>query len=433
MQVLIQKVWREMERHPEQLIAIMEQLVAFQTVSPPARNTVIAQQWVKAFLEAHQFQTTDYTFYEHDLLVVGEKIGECAEQFNSLILNGHMDVAALANEQAWKTNPFQLVEQEGRLFGRGTSDMKAAMAANLWVIQLLDQLAIPLKGSLQLQSVVGEEAGEAGTRTLLEQGHVADFAIVTDTTNLALQGQGGCLTGWLTIKSPETFHDGNRRQLIHAGGGLFGASAVEKMVPIIEGLQTLERHWAVTKSYPGFPAGATTINPSYIQGGINPAFIANECHLWLTVHFYPNETVEEIQQELDAHIAAIAASDPWLKEHPPTIRWGGRSMIADQGEIFPALELDETQPGVQLLQTCHQQVTAVQPTMEMSPSVNDSGWFAYFKMPAVAYGPGELTQAHSDNESVALADVLVFAKTIAAFVIQWCNQEKITSQMPNVE
>ena len=420
----IEKVWQEMERQPETLIEMMKQLVRFPTVSPPARNTVDAQRWVKQFLEEQQFQTQSYPFYQNDLLVVGEKVGTDAEHFNSLILNGHMDVAAVANEQAWQTNPFQLIEKDGRFFGRGTSDMKAAIAANLWVIQLLNQLEIPLKGTLQLQSVVGEEAGEAGTRTLLEKGHTADFALVTDTTNLAFQGQGGCITGWLTIKSPETYHDGNRRQMIHAGGGLFGASAVEKMVPIIEGLQNLERHWAVTKSYPGFPAGATTINPSFIQGGINPAFVANECHLWITVHFYPNETVEAIMAEIDAHVAAIAASDPWLKEHPPTIRWGGRSMIEEQGEIFPALELDTEHAAFQLLERCHQQATTEPPRIEMSPSVNDSGWFAYFKIPAIAYGPGELTQAHSDNESVALADVLVFAKTIAAFILTWCNQEK---------
>ena len=60
----------------------------------------------------------------------------------------------------------------------------------------------------------------------------------------------------------------------------------------------------------------------------------------------------------------------------------------------------------------------------MSPSVNDSGWFSYFGIPAISYGPGELTQAHSNDESVALADVLTFAKTMAAFIIQWCNQKR---------
>ena len=49
-----------------------------------------------------------------------------------------------------------------------------------------------------------------------------------DTSDLHMQGQGGVITGWITVKSPQTFHDATRRQMIHAGGRLFGASAIEK-------------------------------------------------------------------------------------------------------------------------------------------------------------------------------------------------------------
>ncbi|WP_374701227.1 hypothetical protein [Thalassobacillus sp. C254] len=87
------------------------------------------------------------------------------------------------------------------------------------------------------------------------------MAVVVDTSDLHIQGQGGVITGWVTIKSPQTYHDATRRNMIHAGGGLYAASAIEKMTKIIQGLQELERHWAVTKSYPGFPPGMTTINP----------------------------------------------------------------------------------------------------------------------------------------------------------------------------
>lgn len=85
-------------------------------------------------------------------------------------------------------------------------------------------------------------------------------------------GQGGVITGWITIQSEETIHDGARSHIIHAGGGRHGASAIEKMVKIIQALQELERHWAVTKSYPSMPPGANTINPAVIEGGRHPGF-----------------------------------------------------------------------------------------------------------------------------------------------------------------
>lgn len=136
--------------------------------------------------------------------------------------------------------------------------------------------------------------GEAGTLQCCKRGYDADFAVVVDTSDLHMQGQGGVITGWITVKSPQTFHDATRRQMIHAGGRLFGASAIEKMMKIVQSLQELERHWAVMKTYEGYPFGTTTINPAVIEGGRHAAFIADECRLWITVHFYPNETHEQI-------------------------------------------------------------------------------------------------------------------------------------------
>ena len=107
--------------------------------------------------------------------------------------------------------------------------------------------------------------------------------------------------------------------MIHAGGKLIGASAIEKMMKIIQGLQELERHWAVMKSYPGYPAGTNTINPAVIEGGRHAAFIADECRLWITVHFYPNETYEQVVKEIEEHIRSVAQADLWLRENPPTI------------------------------------------------------------------------------------------------------------------
>lgn len=244
---------------------------------------------------------------------------------------------------------------------------------------------------------------------------------MVDTSDLHLQGQGGVITGWITIKSAQTFHDGTRRQMIHAGGGLFGASAIEKMTKVIAGLQDLERHWAVTKSYPGCPPGTTTINPAVIEGGRHAAFVADECRLWITVHFYPNETHEEITREIEAHIAAVALGDPWLKRNPPRFVWGGRSMIEDRGEIFPSLEVDPRHPGVRLLASRHEQVMGTEPVIDVSSTVTDGGWFGAAGIPAVIYGPGELRHAHSVNEQVSIDQLKSYTKVLVCFIHDWSN------------
>ena len=89
-----------------------------------------------------------------------------------------------------------------------------------------------------------------------------------DTSENMALGQGGVITGWITVKSKNTIHDGARSQTIHAGG-LFGASAIEND-KIIHALNELEQHWAVMKHSPGMPPGANTINPAVIEGGRHP-------------------------------------------------------------------------------------------------------------------------------------------------------------------
>ena len=100
------------------------------------------------------------------------------------------------------------------------------MASLFYVLEKLHQEGRQPKGDIIVQSVVGE-VGEA-KKLACEIGPKADLALVLDTSENMALGQGGVITGWITVKSKNTIHDGARSQTIHAGGGLFGASAIEK-------------------------------------------------------------------------------------------------------------------------------------------------------------------------------------------------------------
>ncbi len=405
-------------------MALLARLVAYQTVSPPARNTREAQLFVQEQLKACGFDTELWDVYLGDPNVTGIRAGSQRGEYRSLLLNGHIDVAEVGDAAAWKRDPFTLVNENGRLYGRGTADMKGGLAALLFALKLLSESGAELKGDLLFQSVIGEEAGEAGTRACTERGCEADFAIVADTSGCALQGQGGVITGWITVQSPVTYHDGLRARMIHAGGGIKGASAIEKMAKLIEGLQELERYWAVTKSYPGFPAGSNTINPAVIEGGRHAAFIADRCALWVTVHFYPDEDYETVAAEVQQHLLKVAEADPWLREHPPSFRWGGRSMLEERGEIFPSLTIDENGAGLKSLSAAHAHLHGANPEIGMSPTVTDAGWLGRAGIPAVIYGPGELRHAHAVDESIELRELVAYTRVILAFIADWCNQLK---------
>jgi acetylornithine deacetylase/succinyl-diaminopimelate desuccinylase family protein len=420
----ITRLQQEAEERQGELIDLLSKLVAYPTVSPPARNTLEAQRFVAEQLKAGGFDTELWEVYPGDPNVTGVRPGTQREAYRSLLLNGHMDVAEVGDDAQWRHDPFKLTLEHGRAYGRGTADMKGGLAALLFAIRLLTESGFELKGDLLFQSVIGEEAGEAGTRACTERGCAADFAIVADTSHSEIQGQGGVITGWVTVQSPVTYHDGLRARMIHAGGGIKGASAIEKMVKLIEGLQELERHWAVTKSYPGFPPGSNTINPAVIEGGRHAAFIADQCALWITVHFYPDEDYETVAAEIESHLLKVAEADPWLREHPPTFRWGGRSMLEERGEIFPSLTLDEDGAGLKSLAAAHAALHGAAPTVGMSATVTDAGWLGRIGIPTVIYGPGELRHAHAVDESIELRELIDYVKVMIAFIADWCNQEK---------
>lgn len=414
----------QVEERQGELIHLLEKLIEFKTPAPPARNTEEAQQFISSFLRERGFTIDKWDVYPGDPNVVGVLKGLRSNHYKSLIINGHIDVAEVNEGEDWITNPFTPVIRDGAVIGRGAADMKGGLAGALFAIQLLHESGIELPGDLTFQSVIGEEVGEAGTLECCKRGYTADFAVVVDSSDLHIQGQGGVITGWITVKSKQTFHDATRREMIHSGGKLFAASAIEKMAKIIQGLQELERHWAVMKSYPGYAPGTNTINPAVIEGGRHAAFIADECRLWITVHFYPNETYEQVSREIEEHIQAVAQADPWLRENPPIFEWGGSSMIVDRGEIFPSLEVDAGHPAVLTLMDSHESVLNEQAILDVSPTVTDGGWFGEAGIPAAIYGPGTLRHAHAVNEQVSIEQLVQYTKVILSFIYKWCNTAK---------
>lgn len=420
----IQQIHNEIDERKEELIDLLKTLISFKTPAPPARNTAEAQQFMADFLKEKGFTIDMWEVYPGDPNVVGTLKGTNSDIYKSLIINGHMDVAEVSKGEKWESDPFTPILKNNAVVGRGAADMKGGLAGALFAIQLLHEAGIKLPGDLIFQSVIGEEVGEAGTLECCNRGYKADFAIVVDTSELHIQGQGGVITGWITLKSEKTFHDATRRQMIHAGGGLMGASAIEKMTKIIHGLQELERHWAVMKSYPGFAPGTTTINPAVIEGGRHAAFIADECRLWITVHFYPDETYESAAAEVEDFIQNIAKGDLWMQENPPIFAWGGTSMIEDRGEIFPSFEVDPNHGAVKTLKKSHYGVFSENPVVDVSPTVTDGGWLGDAGIPTAIYGPGNLRHAHAVNEQLDIDELVQYTKVMADFIYSWTNTKK---------
>ena len=397
---------------------ILDMLVRFNTESPPGRNTDPLQDEIETLLKQLDFSIQREQLYDNDSVIVATLKGH-NPQAPKLILNGHVDVASVDDDQYWQYPPFKLTNKDEWLYGRGVSDMKGGMSSLFYVLEQLHQEGQRPEGDIIVQSVVGEEVGEAGTKRACEIGPKGDLALVLDTSENQALGQGGVITGWITVKSKNTIHDGARSQTIHAGGGLFGASAIEKMTKVIQSLNELERHWAVMKKSPGMPPGANTINPAVIEGGRHPAFIADECRLWITVHYLPNESYESVVNEIEQYLNKVAEADVWLRENPLEFEWGGTSMIEDKGEIFPSFTVPTHHPGFKQLEEAHEHVHNKKLEHGMSTTVTDGGWTAHFGIPTILYGPGSLEEAHSVDEKIKPKELAQYSDVLYTFLKEW--------------
>ena len=414
-----EEVLAKIERNKTELLKFASELIKFRTPNPPGKNTLPAQSWLAGELKKLGMAAEMLDVYPGEPDVIGKLKGKSGKK--TLAINGHMDVAEVKEYEGWNFDPFSAKYDNDFLYGRGSNDMKGGLAAAYFAIKTLIEEGFELKHHLEFQSVIGEEAGEPGTKRILERGQRYDFALIPEPNSLQVQGQGGAITFWITIKSPQVFHDAARHKMIHAGGGIEGANTVEKMCKIIQSMQELERHWAVVKKYPGITPGATTINPAVIEGGRNPIFIPDECKVWYTVHLLPNEKDEDVMGVIKNHVKSVAQSDVWLRKNPPELTWGGESLVRENNEVFPPADIDENNPYVDLLLQSHEEVLGRRPKVSIWPSVSDAGWFSKFGVPSAICGPGALEGAHVVNEKVSVKELVDTAKLYADFIMKFCE------------
>lgn len=334
----------------------------------------------------------------------------------SLILNGHVDVVPAGERSSWVRDPWAGEVADGRIWGRGSCDMKGGLAAGIGALWALRDAGVHLRGDVVFQSVVDEEAGGPGTRAALERGHRADAAVVLEpTAGSIMPVEGG--VEWLTVTVRGVAgHSALRYRSVHAGGRGTAVNAIEKAAKLLAAVQELERHWGNRKVHPLMPAGITTINPGLIAGG-SPALstMVDECVLGLSLKYLPGERGEDVRAEFEDELARVAAADPWLRDHPPEIAW------AYGGVSFPPSEIPLDHPLCRAIGGAYAAARGEEPRWRGFEAVSDLAWLAEAGVPGLLFGPGDAAQAHSTAEFLEVEDLLVATKVVALTLVDWCG------------
>jgi acetylornithine deacetylase len=320
-----------------------------------------------------------------------------------------MDVVPAGDPAQWQLDPYSGEVVEGKLFGRGASDMKGGNVSMLLAVQVILELGIKLKGDVIFQSVVEEESGGAGTLAAIMKGYKADAALIPEPTNMRIfPKQQGSMWFRVTVKG-RSAHGGTRYE---------GVSAIEKSMTVVQHIRELEqaRNAAITDPlYTGNPI-PIPINIGVIQGGNWPSSVPDTVSLEGRMGVAPEEKIEHAKHEMLQWMERLKEKDPWFAEAPVSVEWFGARWVP--GSVDPHHEL------IEILSAQYKDVAAKEPVIEASPWGTDGGLLTLLgETPCIVFGPGVTQVAHYPNEYIELEDVFQAAEIIALTLVQWCGLE----------
>ena len=325
----------------------------------------------------------------------------------SLILNGHIDVVPPGNEALWTESPWSGFIKNGKLFGRGSCDMKAGVVAALFALQALVELGYEPRADILMETVIGEESGGIGTLTSLVKGFRADGAIIMEPTRLRIcPVQSGALSFRIKVWG----------KAIHACMKPEGVSAIEKFYVIFKAIEELERerHAAYRNPLYENPDNIAPISIGTIRAGEWLSTVPDELVAEGRFGVLPGESLEAARASLRSAIARAAASDEWLKEHPPALEWFEGQFESGQTELHS--------PIVRTVAECYREMCGSEATPQGVTYGSDLRLFTnHGNMPAVLFGPGNVSQAHTVDEYVDLDEVVMATKLLALIVTRWCG------------
>jgi acetylornithine deacetylase/succinyl-diaminopimelate desuccinylase len=318
-----------------------------------------------------------------------------------LLLCGHTETVP-PNEGS-PIDLFAATEKDGRLYGRGTADMKGAIAAMAGALVDLAGPTPLARGKVTLAAVIDEEMESLGAEALVLAGFKADAAIVGEpTANKVAIGHKGL--EWTTVEFVGRSAHGSRPE---AGTNAISAAAhfarlvEEELVP-----EFGKRRDPVL--------GLPVINLGTIRGGDQPSTVAGHCVIQLDRRWVTTETVETVFEDLERLLAKVRDRFPGLKTSVSRVPGGMATMVHGPLKIDPAHPLVKS---AQLALSAHgrpgDDLTVFPAWTDGALLANQGG------IPTVVWGPGDLAYAHSPEECIELAEVHLAADLYAAAAVEF--------------
>jgi len=423
------------EKRTNQIVKLTSDLVKFNTTSPNPGQAAFddkqCQEYVAEELKQLGFKVDLWepdinTLSHYPFYIKGQNFNKRpmlaatlkgSGGGRSLILNAHIDVVPADHESKWKHDPWGGEVKDGKVFGRGSCDMKAGAAAIIATAKVISSSKLKLKGDLIIETVLDEEINGMGTVACIDRGYKADAAIIPEPSNLNL---------WIATRGllwARVIVDGRagHAELNHPHWSEGGAvNAIEKASIVLGAFRTLEADWTKRSAKKHELLSAPRIMPTIIKSGDFWATIPDKCEMEMDIQYLPADRDEKgygtkVKREIEEHLARSCQADSWLAEHPARIEW-----IMD----LPPMEVERDHPLVRNVMSAAD-AASVKARISALDSWDDGAHLMnLLQIPSIAIGPGPTEQAHVVDEFVSIDSIVKTAKILCVAVREWCGTDR---------
>lgn len=320
------------------------------------------------------------------------RIGDAVPGAPVLMFNGHLDVVGT---DGMTHAPFVPEVREGRLFGRGSCDMKAGIAA--MCVAAHRAAAAGLRGEVIVAAVCDEEFASIGTRALVASGIRADACVVTEPTRLAIAPAHKGFA-WLEFTLHGTAAHGSRHDI--------GVDAIMHAARLALAYERLGDTALRATTHPLL--GHASVHAATIEGGSGWSTYPERCVLRVERRTIPGETEADVRDEAVRLVAALEAAVPGARVAWTMPLHQAPSDVAPDAPIVTALAAAATA------------VTATAPRVEGLGCWTDAALLNAAGIPAICYGPGDIALAHAATESVPLDEAEAATEVLARLARDWC-------------
>ncbi len=412
------QVLAEVEAARDEIVAFTADLIRIPTVNPPGDAyrecaALIGRRLGEEGLDVQYIEADglpEHTAAHPRVNVVGRGVGTGAGK--RVHLNGHFDVVPPG--EGWSVDPFGGVVKDGRIYGRGASDMKSGIAAAVFAVEAIRRAGIDLRGAVDISGTVDEESGGfAGVAHLCRAGIISsrntDYAIIPEPFGPDRICVGHRGVYWFDLVA--------RGSTAHGSMPHLGRNAIEDMGAVLEAFRTdLAPVLAARRSaLPVVPelSRQPSLNVNAVEGGqageaVQSPCVADRCTATFDRRFIPEESFDEVREEIAALVARVAADDP------------GRSLSVEDRMVVHPVQAPPGSPLITALANVIRTVRGRKPTLVASPGTYDQKHFARIAgvEHCVAYGPGPLAEAHQPDESCSVDDLVACTQVLALAVVE---------------